>query len=133
MEKLKKEWPHLAVLGASFLVLPALSGLAGGGTALVVLLLVVFPLESLLCGFFAGKAGGFAWWFFLGAGVLFTSSIPMYYNTSSMYSYGGIYALLALAANAFGGYIASDKGTPDTNWKRKQAQKKASRPPKKLR
>ena len=42
-------------------------------------------------------------------------------------------ALLALAANAFGGYIASDKGTPDTNWKRKQAQKKASRPPKKLR
>ena len=38
MEKLKKEWPHLAVLGASFLVLPALSGLAGGGTALVVLL-----------------------------------------------------------------------------------------------
>ena len=96
-------------------------------------LLVVFPLESLLCGFFAGKAGGFAWWFFLGAGVLFTSSIPMYYNTPSMYSYGGIYALLALAANAFGGYIASDKGTPDTNWKRKQAQKKASRPPKKLR
>ena len=88
MEKLKKEWPHLAVLGASFLVLPALSGLAGGGTALVVLLLVVFPLESLLCGFFAGKAGGFAWWFFLGAGVLFTSSIPMYYNTPSMYSYG---------------------------------------------
>ena len=57
----------------------------------------------------------------------------MYYNTPSMYSYGGIYALLALAANAFGGYIASDKGTPDTNWKRKQAQKKASRPPKKLR
>lgn len=55
MEKLKKEWPHLAVLGASFLVLPALSGLAGGGTALVVLLLVVFPLESLLCGFLRAK------------------------------------------------------------------------------
>ena len=60
MEKLKKEWPHMAVLGASFLLLPALAKLTGEGAVLVVLLLLVFPLESLLCSFFAGKAGGFA-------------------------------------------------------------------------
>ena len=132
MEKLKKEWPHMAVLGASFLLLPALAVLTGEGAVMVVLLLLVFPLESLLCSFFAGKAGGFAWWFFLATGVLFTATVPLYYNGTANI-YGGVYALMALAAYAFGAYIASDKGTPDTNWKRRQAQKKAARPPKKLR
>ena len=80
MEKLKKEWPHMAVLGASFLLLPALAVLTGEGAVMVVLLLLVFPLESLLCSFFAGKAGGFAWWFFLATGVLFTATVPLYYN-----------------------------------------------------
>ena len=119
----------MAVLGASFLLLPALTG---EGAVMVVLLLLVFPLESLLCSFFAGKAGGFAWWFFLATGVLFTATVPLYYNGTANI-YGGVYALMALAANAFGAYIASDKGTPDMNWKRRQAQKKAARPPKKLR
>lgn len=133
MKTLQKEWPHLVVMAVLFGLGPALSKLTGDGTVLVVLLLAVFPLGSLLCGFFAGKAGGFAWWFFLAVGVLFGMSIPVYYNTPGMYSYAGVYSLLALASNAFGGYIASDKGTPDTNWKRRQAQKKATRPPKKLR
>ena len=84
MEKLKKEWPHMAVLGASFLLLPALAVLTGEGAVMVVLLLLVFPLESLLCSFFAGKAGGFAWWFFLATGVLFTATVPLYYNGTAL-------------------------------------------------
>ena len=139
MEKLKKEWPHMAVLGASFLLLPALAVLTGEGAVMVVLLLLVFPLESLLCSFFAGKAGGFAWWFFLATGVLFTATVPLYYNGTANI-YGGVYALMALAANAFGAYIASDKarrirtGSAGRRRKRRPGRRKscAERRPQKL-
>ena len=57
MEKLKKEWPHLAVLGASFLMLPALSGLAGGGTALVVLFACCVSFGKPAVRLFCGQSG----------------------------------------------------------------------------
>ena len=67
----------MAVLGASFLLLPALAVLTGEGAVMVVLAFGV-PAGKPAVQLFAGKAGGFAWWFFLATGVLFTATVPPY-------------------------------------------------------
>ena len=64
---------------------------------MVVLLLFGVPAGKPAVQLFAGKAGGFAWWFFLATGVLFTATVPLYYNGTANI-YGGVYALMALAA-----------------------------------
>ena len=97
-EKLLPLLPYAAALAALFYAAPCL--IVDTGSAMV-LLLIVIPLLTLVCGGVCGFRRGFSLLFPLMTAVLFTPTLFIFYNGSA-WVYIVAYAVIALAGAAIG-------------------------------
>ena len=97
-EKLLPLLPYAAVLAVLFYAAPLL--IVDTGSAMV-LLLIVIPLLTLVCGAVYGCRRGFSLLFPLMTAVLFTPTLFIFYNASA-WVYLAVYAVIALAGTGIG-------------------------------
>lgn len=97
-KKLLALMPYAAVLAVVYYVLPLL--MKNTGLAILIMLIVV-PLLTLICGVIYGARQGFDLWLPLISGILFVPSIFIYYNATA-WIYIVVYAGVALVGNGIG-------------------------------
>jgi len=97
-KKLLALMPYAAVLAVVYYVLPLLMKNTG---ITILIVLIVMPLLTLLCGVIYGTGQGFDLWLPLISGILFAPSIFIYYNATA-WIYIVVYVGVALVGNGIG-------------------------------
>lgn len=102
MKKIKNNFLFYLVIFITFYLLPALF-LDSEKDKYITLLLLLFPIVTLLISMIYGKNNGIKWYFSFILAIIFIPTIFIYYNTSAL-----VYSLFYLIISLLGqilGYI----------------------------
>lgn len=98
---IKKLLPHIAVFFIVFDILPITYYFGDTAAAMKILLLIVNPVVTIVCGFLHGLKNGFKPQYVVTVLITFAASMLFYYGFSAVF-YGIFYCLFALLGVALG-------------------------------